>query len=175
MSFADLPSRKNRGGFEPSFALVVSLAVVFVLLAFLTPLFLGSSGAPADDDATEQRIAPVARFNPPVAGNEPPAVAESAAPTAENAAPAAAESVSAGKDGPAVYASVCTVCHETGLSGAPKKGDKAAWAARIATGKAALYDSALRGKNAMPARGGNPALSDEEVKKAVDFLLEAVR
>jgi cytochrome c5 len=50
-------------------------------------------------------------------------------------------------------------------------GDKAAWAPRIATGKDALYKAALNGLNAMPAKGGNPSLSDEQVKAVVDYMV----
>ena len=54
-------------------------------------------------------------------------------------------------------------------------GDKAAWAPRIATGKPALYKSALKGKGAMPPKGGNAALSDDAVKAAVDYMLAAAK
>lgn len=74
-------------------------------------------------------------------------------------------------DGKKVYDTACAACHATGAAGAPKAGDKGAWGARIATGKDALYKSALGGKNAMPAKGGNPSLSDDEVKAAVDQLI----
>ncbi len=78
-------------------------------------------------------------------------------------------------DGEKVYKGLCFSCHDTGLLGSPKFGDKTAWAPRIATGMDALYNSALKGKNSMPAKGGNPALSDEEVKAAVDFMVGKVK
>ena len=62
-----------------------------------------------------------------------------------------------------------------GVANAPKLGDKAAWGPRVATGMDALYTSALNGKAAMPAKGGNPALSDAEVKAAVDFIVSSVK
>ena len=74
------------------------------------------------------------------------------------------------RTGEAIYASVCKACHETGVAGAPKTGDKAAWAPRIASGMAAMLKSAANGKGAMPARGGAPDLSDDELKAAVAFL-----
>ena len=62
-------------------------------------------------------------------------------------------------------------CHATGVAGAPKLGDKAAWAPRLKTGKEALYASVIKGKGAMPPKGGNAALSDADVKAAVDYLV----
>ena len=67
------------------------------------------------------------------------------------------------------------VCHGAGIAGAPKFGDKAAWAPRIKQGMDTLYKSALGGKNAMPAKGGNNALSDAEVKAGVDYMVSAVK
>ena len=78
-------------------------------------------------------------------------------------------------DGKAVYEGTCVVCHGTGAVGAPKFGDKAAWAPRIATGKAALMASALKGKNAMPPKGGNSNLTEEEVSAAIDYMMGAVK
>ncbi|WP_414691334.1 c-type cytochrome [Noviherbaspirillum sp.] len=74
-------------------------------------------------------------------------------------------------DGKTVYDSTCAACHATGAAGAPKLGDKAAWAPRIKTGAQALYASALKGKNVMPAKGGNSGLSDADVMAAVDYLV----
>ena len=91
------------------------------------------------------------------------------------AAPAPAKTVAAagatGKpDGKAVYDSACAACHGAGIAGAPKAGDKAAWAPRLKTGANAIYASALKGKGAMPAKGGNAALADADVKAAVEYL-----
>ncbi|MBI3898067.1 MAG: cytochrome c5 family protein [Gammaproteobacteria bacterium] len=78
------------------------------------------------------------------------------------------------RDGQQVYKEVCVTCHGAGIAGAPKVGDKTQWAKRIAKGKDALYTSALKGKQGsagvMPPKGGNPGLSDAEVKSAVDFM-----
>lgn len=89
-----------------------------------------------------------------------------AAPTTAAKAPAA--DLAAGKK---VYDSACFACHATGVAGSPKFGDKAAWAPRIATGKDALYNVALHGKGAMPPKGGNMSLSDDDVKAAVDYMV----
>ncbi|MGM0782644.1 MAG: c-type cytochrome [Pseudomonadota bacterium] len=80
--------------------------------------------------------------------------------------------VQAEADGEAVYNQACMACHMTGAAGAPIKGDADAWAPRIEKGMETLYDHSLNGFNAMPAKGGNASLSDEEVKAAVDFMVE---
>lgn len=74
------------------------------------------------------------------------------------------------RDGKTIYGAVCKTCHDSGLVGAPKFGDKGAWAARIGKGKEALYQSAINGIGAMPARGGAD-IADEEVKNAVDYIV----
>lgn len=88
-----------------------------------------------------------------------------------DAAPAGAAAAAGPVNGKQIFETVCAACHTTGAAGAPKAGDKGAWGPRIAQGKDALYKSALNGKNAMPAKGGNPSLSDEAVKAAVDHLI----
>lgn len=72
--------------------------------------------------------------------------------------------------GKRVYKQSCSVCHAKGVAGAPKLGDLPAWNKRIAKGQAVLYNSVVKGMGAMPARGGNPSLSDAEIKAAVDYL-----
>jgi cytochrome c oxidase subunit 2 len=76
-------------------------------------------------------------------------------------------------DGKATYDTTCTACHGTGAAGAPKLGDKAAWKPRLAQGMNTLYASALKGKGAMPPKGGNAALPDDAVKAAVDYMAAA--
>ena len=86
----------------------------------------------------------------------------------------ASEEASGGSDldGAALYASVgCAACHDNGVAGAPTKGDSEAWAARLEKGADELYASAINGIGAMPAKGGNPNLSDEEVMAVVDYLM----
>jgi len=98
-------------------------------------------------------------------------------PAAEAAPQGGGEKVAAaapGKaDGKSTYDTVCMACHGTGAAGAPKLGDKAAWAPRIKQGAGVLHDHALKGKGAMPPKGGNMALSDDAVKAAVDYMVSA--
>lgn len=75
-------------------------------------------------------------------------------------------------DGYDVYSRFCVICHKAGMNGAPKYGDKKAWAPRIAQGKETLYNAAIHGLRAMPAKGGIAGLYDQEVKDAVDYMVE---
>ena len=77
----------------------------------------------------------------------------------------------AAEDGKALYAANCFACHGTGAAGAPILGDAAAWAPRIKTGAQALFTSATKGKGVMPPRGGNPKLTDPEIKAIVGFMI----
>ena len=69
----------------------------------------------------------------------------------------------------------CAACHATGVAGAPKLGDKSAWAPRLAGGRDGLLTAVLKGKGAMPPKGGNASLSDADAKSAVEFMLSQVR
>lgn len=73
-----------------------------------------------------------------------------------------------------VLANACNACHQTGVLGAPKQGDKSAWSVRAnaAGGLEGLTASAIKGKNTMPPRGGNPDLSDDEIKSAIGLMLK---
>jgi cytochrome c5 len=108
-----------------------------------------------------------ASFKEPAA--KPQAVA--AAPQAPAGAAKAGAAKPAAADGKKVYDSVCTACHTAGIAGAPKLGDKAAWAPRVKQGMDALVQSALKGKGAMPPKGGNTSLSDADVHAAVEFMV----
>ena len=127
-------------------------ASLLVLVALL-----GLSGCGKQDAAT-----PAASTNPSAA--QPPAPATA---SAENTV------------GKSVYGKVCALCHAAGVSGAPKPGDKADWGPRIAQGDALLYKHALEGytgaKGMMPARGAGANLSDDEVKAAVRYMVDASR
>ena len=74
------------------------------------------------------------------------------------------------REGEEIVKSACAACHTTGAAGAPKLGDKAAWAARISAGLNTLVQNAIKGKNAMPPKGGSTDLSDYEITRAVVYL-----
>ena len=73
--------------------------------------------------------------------------------------------------GAETYTQACAACHQTGAAGAPKLGDKAAWGPRIAQGNDVLYTSAIKGKGAMPPKGGQMQLADDDIKAAVDYMV----
>jgi cytochrome c5 len=135
--------------------------IVVVLLAFVVPVIgivlivqLVTSAPSADPNAltpesVAARIQPVGRVEFGAGGGGPAAGARS---------------------GEEIVKTVCATCHQAGVAGAPKIGDQAAWAPRIKQGFAALVQSALKGKGAMPPKGGNAALGDDEVARAVAFL-----
>lgn len=109
-----------------------------------------------------------AKSTQPVAAKPVQAAPVSPAPLAAEATPVAPKPDLA--HGQQIYRQSCAVCHDKGIAGAPKLGDATAWSARLAQGMDALYSTALRGKGAMPAKGGNPSLADSDVKAAVDFM-----
>jgi len=136
----------------------------------------GHAGMPARGGMAELNDAEVKRavefmMNSGAAGATVAAATAVAAP----AAPAAPATV----DGKKVYDTACTACHAAGIAGAPKSGDKAAWAPRIAQGANVLYDHAIKGfqgkAGVMPARGGNTSLSDADVKAAVDYMVAGAK
>ena len=127
-----------------SFALVGTLALA-------APLAIGmGSRPPADDEAVLARIQPLAHVD--LAG-----------------APAGAGAAAGSRSGEQIYKAVCMACHDAGVAGAPKLGDKAAWAPRIALGLDALVKSATAGKNAMPPKGGSDA-TPQELARAIAYM-----
>jgi cytochrome c5 len=121
--------------------------------------------------------APVAGASAPAqaaaAGPAPDVVAALAAANKGAAAPAAGGAAANGA-GEALYKQACMACHAASVAGSPKFGDKAAWAPRIATGIDALTASVIKGKGAMPAKGGSAA-SDADIRSAVEFMTAAAK
>jgi cytochrome c5 len=99
-----------------------------------------------------------------------------AATVAGASTPPAAAAAAGGKpDGAKVYAAGCNACHVAGVAGAPKFGDKAAWAARAQLGVAALTATVVKGKGAMPPKGGQMNASEAELRAAVEYMLAAAK
>ena len=136
--------------------LTITIVVAIVLVILIWPLsMIGKGGSVAGgSDEAELRILPVARVE---------------------MQKAVVKSDGKPRDGATVYNAVCMVCHAGGVAGAPKTGDKAAWAPRIAAGNATMLKNATNGIGAMPARGGAADLSDAELKAAVDYLVSKAK
>lgn len=130
------------------------------------PAAAASADAGSAAAAAPAVAAPAAATAAPAAAPAEPAAAVAAAPAA---APSA--SASAAVNGKALYDKACFVCHAAGVAGAPKFGDKAAWAPYIAQGIDSMVKIAISGKGAMPPRGGSSA-SDEEIHAAVQYMVE---
>lgn len=161
-------------------------ATLLLALSAATLLGCGQSdeaAAPATE-APQIEAAPTATPEPAAPAVE--AALPEAAPAAKPAAATPAQPAPAAKPaadaaepalvrGQQIYRQACAFCHDKGVAGAPKIGDAGAWAPRLAQGMDALYASALRGKGAMPARGGNPSLADADVRAAADHLVAQSR
>jgi cytochrome c5 len=130
---------------------VIPIALIVLLVSFVTGgKKVDVQGMALKPEAIAERIKPVAAVNLMVADG--PKVYLT---------------------GEQVYAQVCKACHDAGAAGAPKFGDKVAWAPHIKEGYDDLVKNAIKGIKAMPARGGNPDLSDYEVARAVVYITNA--
>jgi cytochrome c5 len=142
---------------------------------------VNAAGGKMDEPKAPAGAAPAAAAPAAAAAPQPAAAAApEATATAATAAPAAvvaaapAAGAGASVTPPALYTQACTVCHAAGVAGAPKTGDKAAWAPRIALGIDALTASTIKGKGAMPARGGSQA-SDADIRAVVTFMVNSAK
>lgn len=147
------------GNFIGVLAVLVVIAVVFF---FLADTVTDDIEVSEEDNARmqakiEENIKPVGEVN----------VGEAPAPSA--AAPAADAGPRSGEQ---VYNSACMACHATGAAGAPKVGDSGAWAPRVAKGIDTLLHNAINGINAMPAKGTCASCSDDELKSAIEYMLQ---
>lgn len=120
----------------------------------LATILVGSAIASDQADDVKSRIAPVGKTC--MSGDDC-----AAAPVAVASGP---------KTGKEVFESFCTTCHTAGVLNAPKLGNAADWAPRVAKGKDTLYKHAIEGFNSMPAKGMCSACSDDEIKGAVDYM-----
>lgn len=163
--------------FTDMFTLVVGVLVGIAFgIYFLANYIAGTQTAEVRDDARYQeevalRIAPVGKVA--VSGRDNSALE---IPVAPASAAAVSTAVLGGEE---VYNMACVACHGAGIAGAPKFGDKAAWASHLAKGIDVLHQSALNGiqgtAGVMPAKGGRVDLSDQSVINAVDYMVGAVR
>lgn len=167
---------RGKGGMAPQGGGNFTDLEVARAVAFMANAAGGKFTEPAAPAAADGAAAPAAESSPAPAAAAPAPAAESApAAAAEAAAPAAAPAAAAAADaGKALYDKACVACHAAGVAGAPKLGDKAAWAPRVATGMDALLKVAIDGKGAMPPRGASTA-TDDELRAAIQYMVDAVK
>ncbi len=137
-------------------------------------------GATAVVDSAKEVITDVADDTVKAAEDVSSAVVEKADAVTATTSIAAASSVAVAevndKEGETIFKASCNACHGSGVAGSPKLGDKADWEARIAQGKAVLVEHAIKGFRGtegfyMPAKGGSPHLSDEQIAKVVEYMV----
>jgi cytochrome c5 len=165
------------------------MLVVGILLAVTAGLYVLSRGMGASTQeqemlsdpfltaAVNERIQPVRKLA--VAGKDNSGLAPAqpaVGPPGEGASTSAAGTAAKDMSGEEVFAAACVVCHGSGVAGAPKMGDAAAWAPRIAQGRAVLNEHAILGyqgkAGVMPAKGARADLSDQSVIAAVDHMIK---
>jgi cytochrome c5 len=163
--------------FLKRFSMVIAFLVVVTLGLILFAIYLHGKlpGTPNPIEAqrTENRIAPSGAVYAGASGE----AARAAADAAAKAAAAAQVAYGGTLDGSVIYGNLCAGCHTSGAGGAPKL-DAAGIGARAGKGKDLLYKHSIEGftgdAGVMPARGGNPALTDDQVKATVDWMLDQV-
>jgi cytochrome c5 len=158
--------------------MLVTVTIVLLAAARLIANQTQVPGTYSDPEyiaAVSNNIRPFARVAVAGPGNSALALAQPVVAAAATATTAAAVP----KDGQGVYAAACKACHDAGLAGAPKTGDRAAWGPRLAQGKATLYKHAIEGftgeTGVMPAKGARTDLSDELIRQSVDYMAALAR
>lgn len=160
--------------FFNTFSVVLGLLIVTAIVIFVAARLIGAhtqavyvQNDPLRLKSVQENLQPFAREA--IAGQDNSALAAAATPPA-GAAPAAAVPAT----GEQAFQQVCAACHGLGINGAPKAGDRAAWAPRIAQGKDVLYSHAIGGIRAMPPRGGS-TWPDATVRMAVDYMVSLAK
>lgn len=164
--------------FLKHFSMVIGFLVLvtlgLIIGAFVIHKELPPEVDPAVAQRTERRIAPVGAVYAGSTG----AAAQAAAAAAAAAQAASQVAYGGTLDGSVIYNNLCAGCHNSGAGGAPTL-DRAHWGARIAQGAETLHKHAIEGytgsAGVMPPKGGNPALTDEQVIATVDWMLENIK
>ena len=166
---------KHDTQFFNNFSIVIGGLIVVALVIFALAHIVESHTQVAQVYSDPAYVASVVERTKPFA-RVAIAGADNSALKIEAPAQTTATVLAVPKDGPALYEAVCKTCHGTGLAGAPKFGDHAAWASRIAQGKPTLYDHALKGfhgqAGVMPPKGGRSDLSDPLIEAGVDYMVQ---
>ncbi len=150
------PHEEHHSPIKTPKQLIVTIVLSFILPVIIIILLVnlvttgdqvGAGSNTLTPEAIQKRIAPVAKLD----------LVDASGPKVF-------------KTGVQVYKSVCASCHDAGAAGAPKFADATAWAGPNATGLQSMVASVIKGKGAMPAKGGNPSLDDFEIERAVVYM-----
>lgn len=162
--------------FAMMIAALAGIAVLLIVIGSIIYAYQPSEQTHVQAQEASERIMPIGGD---YAGSTGRAAMQAQAAAA---AKAAASQVAYGgtTDGKTIFGQLCTTCHSTGAAGAPKITDKAAWAPRIAEGIDTLVKHAIDGYtgpdgNHMPAKGGNPALTDQQIEATVKWMVGQVK
>ncbi|MDE2051195.1 MAG: cytochrome c5 family protein, partial [Gammaproteobacteria bacterium] len=164
------------------FSLVIGILVAFAVVLFVVARSIGSAtqgkevmSGPEYYKSVEARIAPVQQEAVAGQNNAALAIKPPEGATAQAGGSSGSAMPTSGKD---LFDQTCSACHGAGVAGAPKAGDKAAWASHIAKGLPTLYDHALHGftgsSGTMPAKGGRTDVPDPMVEQAVNYMVSLV-
>lgn len=148
-------------------AMIIAMTVLTAILMVLASINASEVNANLKSEQNAERLSSISEQIAPVGTL---VVATTAAET-ENIA--TSDQVEEALNGETVYNGACAACHNNGVAGAPTTGAASQWTGRIAKGIDTLYANAINGINAMPAKGGQAGLSDDAVKAAVDYIIEA--
>ena len=166
--------------FSAVLGILIAIALLLIGISRLVdsgPKGARDTGDPLMQASAHERIKPFGQVAVAGEDNAQLAIQQTAVPVAVTAAPAAAGA--APTDGKSVYESACIACHAAGLAGAPRTGDLAAWAPRIAQGQETLEKHAIEGfqgtAGMMPAKGGRLDLSDDAVRAAIEYMVAQSR
>lgn len=171
--------RNHDSVFLKNFSLVIAALFVLMVVLILGALYLNSRKQhdpnPVAAAAVAERIQPLGAV---FAGETGAAAAAAAAQAAAQAAAAGGAAFGGSLDGAMIYQMSCAACHASGAGGAPAP-TAAAWVSRLAQGREVLLRHAIEGfqgsQGFMPARGGNPRLTDEQVAATVDYMMQKYR
>ncbi len=185
-------SEVSDAAFIRQFLVVLALLIIWTVASAFLGRGLAAKAVEEqklNENAVKSRIMPVGTVMTTAAAAAP-AKAAAAPPKAVTAPVTAPKVVAAPKPAPAaqkpmqvaaaddnaagekIYKTACFACHGTGLPNVPKLGDAAAWEPRAAKGMAALMESVIKGRGAMPPRAANPSLTDAELEAAVKYMLK---
>ena len=160
--------------FWKEFGVILLLLFAFAVAMFIIARSIGAATMErmqASPNSVAMRIEPVGQVRTGDPTQQSAAEEVQVAAASETASGDTMAATDA-QPGERLYKGLCHVCHAAGLAGAPKPDDTGAWRERMAKGVDAMVAIAIQGLGGMPPRGGNPALTDEELREAIVFMLE---